>query len=60
MAYPNTKLINALRNTASRLKGGVPYAWGNHGACNCGNLLQVVTNYSKEDILRFAHSGIGE
>lgn len=60
MAYPNTKLIDALRNTANRLKTGVPYAWGNHGACNCGNLLQVVTNYSKEDILRFAHSGIGE
>lgn len=60
MAYPNTKLIEALRNTAGRLRSGAHYAWGNHGACNCGNLLQVVTQYSKEDILRFAHSGIGE
>lgn len=60
MAYPNTKLIEALRNTALRLREGAPYAWGNHGACNCGNLLQVVTKFSKEDILRFAHAGIGE
>lgn len=60
MAYPNTKLITALRDTAQRLKEGAPYAWGNHGACNCGNLLQVVTNFTKEDILRYAHSGVGE
>ncbi|HEX5023671.1 MAG TPA: hypothetical protein VFV68_00300 [Agriterribacter sp.] len=60
MAYPNTKLVEALRQTATRLRNGAHYAWGNHGACNCGNLLQVVTNLTKDDILRFAHSGIGE
>ncbi len=60
MAYPNIELIAALRETASRLKNGVPYAWGNHGSCNCGNLLQVITDLSKEEILTYAHSGIGE
>ncbi|MBX2921787.1 MAG: hypothetical protein KF746_06325 [Chitinophagaceae bacterium] len=60
MAYPNTKLIHSLRQTAYRLKNGADYAWGNHGACNCGNLLQVVTQLSKEDILRYAHFGNGE
>lgn len=60
MAYPNKKLIEALRHTAIRLRSGVPYAWGNHGACNCGNLLQVVTSLTGEEILRYAHSGIGE
>ena len=60
MAYANLTLIAALRTTAERLKEGAAYAWGNHGTCNCGNLLQVVSNYSKQDILRFAHSGIGE
>ena len=60
MAYPNWKLIHSLRETASRLREGVYYAWGNHGACNCGNLLQVVANRSKEEILRLAHSGVGE
>ncbi len=60
MATPNIELIVALRETATRLKKGTHYAWGNHGACNCGNLLQVVTHLTKEEILQYAHSGIGE
>ena len=60
MAKPSLELIDALRKTANRLKTGAYYAWGNHGGCNCGNLLQVITNLSKEEILQYAHSGIGE
>lgn len=60
MAYPKEQLIAALQNTAIQLRCGVPYAWGNHGACNCGNLLQVVTPFSKEEILRYAQSGVSE
>ncbi|PWT73922.1 MAG: hypothetical protein C5B59_12140 [Bacteroidetes bacterium] len=60
MAQPNYNLINALRNTAKRLRDGAYYAWGHHGGCNCGNLLQVVANLSKEEILGYAHSGHGE
>ncbi len=60
MAEPNIKLIEALRETAGRLRNGAYYAWGHHGGCNCGNLLQVVTQHSKEEILKFAHTGIGE
>ncbi len=60
MAYPNIELTEALRETARRLRSGAAYAWGNHGSCNCGNLLQVVTNLGKEEILRHAHAGIGE
>lgn len=60
MGYPNIELAEALRETARRLHGGASYAWGNHGSCNCGNLLQVVTKLTKEDILRHAHTGIGE
>jgi hypothetical protein len=60
MAHPSIELAEALRETARRLRNGFPYSWGNHGACNCGNLLQVVTKLSKEEILRYAHSGIGE
>ena len=60
MANPTIELIAAVRETASRLKNGVQYAWGNHGSCNCGNLLQVVTQLSKEEILQYAHTGIGE
>lgn len=60
MAKPCTELIDALRETARRLKNGAHYAWGNHGACNCGNLLQVITRLTKEEILQYAHTGIGE
>jgi hypothetical protein len=60
MAYPSIQLVEALRETARRLRNGSSYAWGNHGSCNCGNLLQVVTRLDKEEILRHAHSGTGE
>ncbi len=60
MAYANIELIEALRETAKRLKNGVDYAWGNHGSCNCGNLLQSVTKLTKQEILQYAHTGIGE
>lgn len=60
MAHPNLTLIGALRQAAENLRNGAHYAWGNHGACNCGHLLQVVTHLSKEEILRHAHTGIGE
>ncbi len=60
MALPSFALITALRETAQRLKNGAYYAWGNHGGCNCGNLLQVVANISKEEILQYAQTGIGE
>lgn len=60
MAKPSFELVQALKETASRLKNGAYYAWGNHGGCNCGNLLQVVTQLSKDEILQYAHSGIGE
>lgn len=60
MAYPTIELITALRETATRLRNGASYAWGNHGSCNCGNLLQVVTDFNEKEILRFAHTGLGE
>ncbi len=60
MAYANIELIDALRTTAARLRNGAHYAWGNHGACNCGNLLQTVTPLSRGEILRYAHTGRGE
>lgn len=60
MAKPNIDLIHALRKTATHLRRGAYYAWGNHGACNCGNLLQSVTKLSKEEIVKYAQSGTGE
>src|SRR6184192_2204342 len=60
MAHPTTELIEGLRKAAANLRQGSYYAWGHHGACNCGHLLQVTTPLSKEEILSYAHTGTGE
>jgi hypothetical protein len=59
MAKPSTELIAALRATAQRLRNGVHYSWGHHGACNCGNLFQVITSMTEGEILRCAQTGMG-
>lgn len=60
MAKPSIELIAALRTAADRLKNGAHYAWGNHGACNCGHLLQVITNLPESAILTGAQTIPGE
>ena len=60
MAHPSFELIAALRETALRLRNGSHYAWGHHGACNCGNLLQTITPLSENEIRRTAHESVGE
>jgi len=60
MAKATIELINALRLTATNLRNGAYHSWGHHGACNCGNLVQSVTKFTKEEILRYAHTGSGE
>lgn len=60
MAKPSIELIEAFRETARRLRNGAHYAWGHHGACNCGNLVQVLTPLTEGEILRYAHTAIGE
>ena len=60
MAKATPELINALRLTADSLRNGAYHSWGYHGACNCGNLVQSVTKFTKEEILLYAHTGTGE
>ncbi|MFT3936764.1 MAG: hypothetical protein QM726_24275 [Chitinophagaceae bacterium] len=60
MAKPSLQLIEALRDAAAQLKSGKHYAWGHHGACNCGHLLQVITRLDEKEILTHAHTGAGE
>ena len=60
MAYPTIDLIRGLRKAAQSLSSGAYYAWGHHGACNCGHLLQATTQLSKEEILTYAHTAPGE
>jgi len=60
VAYPNIQLIEALRNAAKNLRNGADYAWGHHGSCNCGHILQVITKLNKKEILEHAQSAHGE
>jgi len=60
MTYPTIELVEGLRKAAAALRAGAFYAWGHHGACNCGHLLQATTQLSKEEILTYAHTGPGE
>lgn len=60
MAHPTIELVSALRDAAKNLRAGAHYAWGSHGSCNCGHLLQVVTQLSKEEIIRHAQTVSGE
>jgi hypothetical protein len=60
MAHPTIELVEGLRKAAVALRAGAFYAWGHHGACNCGHLLQATTQLTKEEILTYAHTGPGE
>jgi len=52
MAQSNPTLIKTLRETAQRLRNGAHYEWGHMGRCNCGHLVQTVTNMSDREIVR--------
>lgn len=60
MAYPNIRLVEALRRAANNLRNGAEYSWGHHGSCNCGHILQVVTKLNKNEILEHAQTVHGE
>jgi hypothetical protein len=52
MTQSNPELINALRETAARLANGARYEWGHMGRCNCGHLVQTVTNMTDYEIVK--------
>lgn len=54
MAKPNLELIQALRQTAQKLKHATHYQWGHMGSCNCGHLVQEITQLSRAEIHEYA------
>jgi hypothetical protein len=54
MATSSLKIITALRKTASQLENGNRYEWGHMGSCNCGNLAQTITSFSRAEIQKYA------
>lgn len=60
MARPTVALVEALRQTAERLRTGVEFRWTHMGACNCGHLAQTLTDRSREEIHRIAVEKAGD
>ncbi len=54
MALATWEIVTALRKTAQKLKDEKSYQWGHMGACNCGNLAQIITNFTKAEIHQYA------
>lgn len=48
------KIIEVLRKTANQLENGNRYEWGHMGSCNCGNLAQTITSFSRAEIQKYA------
>ncbi len=60
MATPTPELILGIRKTIQKLKHGAPYQWGHMGACNCGNLAQELTHFTKGEIHSYAMQRHGD
>ena len=60
MTKVNPKLIQALHQTASRLESGARYEWGHMGRCNCGHLVQTLTQMSDYEIVKSIDFQLGE
>lgn len=60
MAQATLEVVEALRNTIKRLNEGSPYMWGHMGSCNCGNLAQEITKFSKAQIHAYALQNSGD
>jgi hypothetical protein len=54
MANPTFKIIDILRKTATQLENGNRYEWGHMGSCNCGNLAQTITTFTRAEIQKYA------
>jgi hypothetical protein len=60
MAKANPRLIEAIEKTVAKLSNGAAYQWGHMGACNCGNLAQELTHFTKAEIHRYAMQKHGD
>lgn len=60
MARPSAALVTALRGTAARLNTNAAYAWGHHGLCNCGHLVQTLCRLPPARIHAVALEGDGD
>jgi hypothetical protein len=60
MPQSNPELITALCTTADRLEQGARYEWGHMGRCNCGHLVQTLTQMSDYEIVKSIDFALAE
>ena len=60
MARSNPELISALKTTADRLDAGARYEWGHMGRCNCGHLVQTITEMTDREIAQSVNNQLDE
>ena len=60
MAESNPRLIHYIRETADRLENGADYQWGHQGQCNCGHIVQTITELSPSEIYHRVIQTTGE
>jgi hypothetical protein len=54
MARATPLLIAKLREAASKIEDARDYNWGHIGRCNCGHLVQCLTDFSAAEIFSMA------
>lgn len=60
MAQTSIEIIVALRKTAENLQNTDQYQWGHMGSCNCGFLVQQISNLKKSEIHERAMERYGD
>ena len=60
MTFYKFELIFGIRSTAKRLRANACYSWGHPGCCNCGHLIQSLTNFTQWEIHQAAYVKGGE
>jgi hypothetical protein len=56
MARAHPQLIEKLREAAANIESGKDYNWGHIGKCNCGHLVQTLTEFTAKDIASIARA----
>lgn len=60
MSNHNKPIVDLLRKTAERLDGGARYEWGHMGRCNCGHLVQTITDLTDRQIAESVNHQLDE
>jgi hypothetical protein len=60
MSNHKKPIVDLLRKTAEKLDGGARYEWGHMGRCNCGHLVQTLTDLTDRQIAESVNHQLDE